>query len=210
MKLRVRGWYNIFMKLLMHLCCGNCTLYPLKHFEKKNIRIRGLWFNPNIHPEEEYRKRLDAVKTLETRWDLDVEYAGHFAMEPFLEKIASHDGVRCEACYAVRLDETARTAKKMGCDGFTTSLLVSPFQEFSLLIKTGKALERKHAIRFHDEDLRSGWAEGRAMSREMGLYRQYYCGCILSKRERDGERNARRHTRIREGRRLKGSHAGRA
>jgi predicted adenine nucleotide alpha hydrolase (AANH) superfamily ATPase len=197
------------MKLLMHICCGNCALYPLKHFEEKNIRVRGLWFNPNIHPEEEYRKRRDAVKALQARWGLDVEYAGHHAMEPFVERIAAHDGDRCEACYAMRLDETARAAKKMGADGFTTSLLVSPFQKFSLLVRTGRKLERKHAIRFHDEDLRSGWAEGRAMSREMGLYRQYYCGCIFSKEERDAERQNRGQARAREARRPKEPHAGR-
>jgi predicted adenine nucleotide alpha hydrolase (AANH) superfamily ATPase len=108
----------------------------------------------------------------------------------------------------MRLDETARAAKTMGADGFTTSLLVSPFQKFSVLIKTGREIERKHAIRFHDEDLRAGWDEGRALSREMGLYRQHYCGCIFSKEERDAERQARRHTRAREARRPKEPHAG--
>jgi predicted adenine nucleotide alpha hydrolase (AANH) superfamily ATPase len=208
MKLAFEGWYNSAMKLLMHICCGNCALYPLKHFEEKNIQVHGLWFNPNIHPEKEYRKRRDAVKILQTRWGLEVEYAGHYAVEPFLERIASHDGDRCEACYTMRLDETARAAKTMGADGFTTSLLVSPFQKFSVLIETGREIERKHAIRFHDEDLRAGWDEGRALSREMGLYRQYYCGCIFSKEERDTERQARRHARARETGRLKEPHAG--
>ena len=164
----------------MHICCANCGLYPIKTLSSKGIELKGLWFNPNIHPLEEYSKRLDALKTLQSLWGLDIEYIDHYGLDEFVKEVNSHSGIRCEACYRMRLDAAASTAKKMGLDGFTTSLLVSPYQKFDLIVEAGREIEKRHSIMFYMEDFRPGYREGVRLSRELGLYRQRYCGCMYS------------------------------
>lgn len=175
----------------MHICCANCSLYPFNRLTLKGIDIKGLWFNPNIHPEEEYSKRLEAVKTLEGLWGLDIEYIDRYGLKDFLKVIEDHEGIRCSACYRMRFQETAVTAKKMGLDGFTTTLLVSPYQRFDLIVDTGRQIEKQCNIRFYWEDMRAGWKEAVRLSRQLGLYRQKYCGCIYSKEERETQREQR-------------------
>ncbi len=172
------------MKLLMHICCANCALYPLEDLLSKGIDIKGLWFNPNIHPYNEYQNRLDAVKGLQKLWDLDVEYIDHYGLKEFLKATVNREDERCIFCYTMRLEETAGTAKKMGLDGFTTSLLVSPYQKFDMIITVGREMENKYSIPFHSEDFRPGWKTGVSLSKELGLYRQKYCGCMYSEMEK--------------------------
>lgn len=172
------------MKLLMHICCANCCLYPLKSLISKNIEVKGLWFNPNIHPYTEYKNRLDALKKLQNDWEIDIEYIDKYGFKEFIKKIVNNEDNRCTLCYYMRLDECAKTAKKMGLDGFTTTLLVSPYQKFDIIISVGKELENKYSIMFYVEDFRKGWKEGLQMTKELGLYRQKYCGCIYSEMER--------------------------
>lgn len=163
------------------MCCANCSLYPVKHLTSKGIELKGLWFNPNIHPEEEYERRLDALKTLDGIWSLDIEYIDYYGLDYF-QKVAKEKD-RCSICYRVRLGKTAEVAKKMGLDGFTTTLLVSPYQKFDLIVDAGKEMERQYSIPFYLEDMRHGWREAQRVSRELGIYRQRYCGCLLSKEE---------------------------
>jgi len=172
----------------MHICCANCSLHPIRHLSSKGIDLKGLWFNPNIHPEEEYTKRLEALNTLDSLWGLDIEYIDHYGLKDFLNALEDHKGIRCAVCYQMRLRETASTAKKMGLDGFTTTLLVSPYQKFDLIVETGKQIGKEYSIPFYFEDLRGGWQEGVRLSKELGLYRQKYCGCIYSKQEREAQK----------------------
>lgn len=167
----------------MHMCCSNCSLYPLKSLLSKGIDVKGLWFNPNIHPEEEYSRRLDSLQRLEKLWGLEIEFIDRFGQDEFLKK-NRNDEFRCIRCYSMRLEETAITAKKMGLDGFTTTLLVSPYQKFGHIIKIGRELERTYSINFYVEDFRVGYRQNIGLSKELGLYRQKYCGCIFSLRER--------------------------
>jgi len=179
------------MKLLMHICCANCSLYPLKSLLAKDVEVRGLWFNPNIHPYPEYRLRLDSLQRLQRLWDLDVEYMDQYSIDEFVGRIGSSDETRCTRCYAIRLDETARTAKKMNLDGFTTSLLVSPYQRFHAIVSIGREMAKRHSIPFYQEDFRVGYRDNVGLSGELGLYRQRYCGCIFSEKER-GQKKASR------------------
>ncbi|MFA4828938.1 MAG: epoxyqueuosine reductase QueH [Thermodesulfovibrionales bacterium] len=172
------------MKLLMHICCANCSPYPIKTLTEKGISITGLWFNPNIHPYTEYSLRLDAVKQLQKLWELNIEYKDYYGLREFIDKTNNGGENRCRICYEMRLDETARKAKEMRLDGFTTSLLVSPYQKHDVIIDAGREMEKKYAIQFFYEDFRPGWKEGVRMSKELGLYRQKYCGCIYSEMER--------------------------
>lgn len=140
--------------------------------------------NPNIHPYTEYKMRLESVQKLQKAWTLDIEYIDYYGMKEFLRAVVHREDNRCMVCYSLRFEETARTAQKMGLDGFTTSLLVSPYQKFDMIIKIGQEIGQKYSIPFYGEDFRPGWKESISLSKELGLYRQKYCGCIYSEMER--------------------------
>ncbi len=180
------------MKLLMHICCANCALYPFSQLRSRGVEVRGLWFNPNIHPEDEYAKRLESLKRLETLWGLDIEYAGRYGLADFLRALDGHEGVRCEVCYRMRLHETALRAKEMGFDAFSTTLMVSPYQKYGFILDVGRELQDRYSVEFYIEDFRPGYSDGLRTSRKLGLYRQNYCGCAFSKVERDNERQAKK------------------
>lgn len=172
------------MKLLMHICCANCSLYPLHTIQERGIKVHGLWFNPNIHPFTEYQARLGAVKELQDNWGLDIEYKDHYGLKEFIRGVVNNENNRCSYCYSTRLEETAKKAKDSGMDGFTTSLLVSPYQKFELINEIGASLQDRYDVEFFTEDFRTGWHDGVKMSRRLGFYRQKYCGCIYSEMER--------------------------
>lgn len=172
------------MKVLMHICCSNCSIHPLQRLLLKGIDVKGFWFNPNIHPYTEYTARLASLIKLSNLWNFDVECEDDYALDDFLASVTGRGLERCSVCYAMRLDRTAQAAKKMNFDGFTTSLLASPYQKFDAIIEQGRKAAEKHGIAFFAEDFRSGWKMSQNMSRELNLYRQKYCGCIYSEMER--------------------------
>lgn len=168
----------------MHICCANCSLYPVQKLTSKGVTVKGLWFNPNIHPYTEYGLRLNAVKELSKSWNFGVEFIDNYGLKDFIEKTNNGAENRCEICYETRLNETAKKAAEMKVDGFTTSMLVSPYQKFDTIIDIGKALGKRYSVPFYMEDFRPGWNQGVELSKELGLYRQKYCGCIYSEMER--------------------------
>lgn len=177
----------------MHICCANCAIQPVGHFRAKGVELSGFWFNHNIHPMDEYEKRLDSVRRMQDMLNMDVEYAGEYGMDDFMKLLNDNPGrIRCEACYGHRLEQTARVAKEAGHDAFTSSLLISPYQKHDLVVKSGLNAQEKFDVEFLYEDLRPLWQEGRAVAKEAGFYKQYYCGCFMSKQERDMERSAKK------------------
>lgn len=168
----------------MHICCSNCFIYPLKALSARDIEIRGFWFNPNIHPFAEYAMRLESVRRLQRMWNLDIVYDDTYGFTEFVRSVVFDEENRCAVCYAMRLEATARIAKRMKLDGFTTSLLVSPYQKFDAIVRTGEEAGKTHSIPFYAEDFRPGWRDGINVSGELGLYRQKYCGCAYSEMEK--------------------------
>lgn len=172
------------MKILMHICCANCAIYPVRVLREQNHLVTGLFYNPNIHPYQEYRKRLNAVRDYARQTELEVIYRDDYALEEFLAQVAKVPDSRCNFCYQSRLEETARRAASEGFDAFSTSLLYSRFQQHELIREFGLALANRYGVDFLYQDFRSGWKEGIDASRAMGLYRQQYCGCIYSEKDR--------------------------
>ena len=168
----------------MHICCANCCLYPLKTFLSRGIDIKGLWFNPNIHPYTEYRKRLETVKEFSLRAGLDVVYRDGYDLDAFLSRVVGAGANRCEQCYRMRLNAAGAAAREQGFDVLTTSLLYSKYQKHDLIRGIATEMAREHGVEFYYEDFRRGWREGIMESKAMGLYRQQYCGCIYSEWER--------------------------
>jgi len=177
------------VKLLLHICCANCAIFPLERVKEKGDEVTGYFFNPNIHPFQEYQKRLEALKIYSEKAGLTVIYRDEYLLEEFLRSVSHQVNERCQYCYSVRLEATAREAKKNGFDAFSTTLLQSTHQNHTLIKETGERIAREIGIPFCYEDFRQGWRKGLGVSKAMGLYRQQYCGCIYSEKERFMESN---------------------
>ncbi|MDD2203272.1 MAG: epoxyqueuosine reductase QueH [Bacilli bacterium] len=171
------------MKLLMHMCCAPCSTYLVSSLRKDGINVTGLFYNPNIHPIDEYQRRLDTVNEYSKIVDLDVRFIDDY-MEDVWRNYNGVDDSRCKMCYSIRLDMAAKYAKENGYDAFTSSLLVSPYQKHDLIKELGEKFANKYDVDFYYYDFRPYFREGQAMAREMNLYRQKYCGCIISYNER--------------------------
>jgi hypothetical protein len=107
-----------------------------------------------------------------------------YLLEDFLAAVAAEPSQRCRYCYVSRLEAAAREAAARGFDAYTSSLLYSRYQNHDLIRSEGERLGERYGVRFHYEDFRSGWQEGIRRAKELGLYRQQYCGCIYSEKER--------------------------
>lgn len=172
------------MKLLMHICCAPCTVYPFQTLISDGHDIHGLFYNPNIHPYREYRKRLDTLTEYSNQCGLRVTYEEEYNLEEFLRNTAFRGKDRCRYCYFDRLQRTAQNAREGRYDGFTTTLLYSKFQNHAMIKEIGESLAVENRVRFHYQDFRVGWLHGIMISKEMGMYRQPYCGCVYSERDR--------------------------
>lgn len=176
--------------LLLHSCCGPCSSAVLERI-REHFRVTVLYYNPNIEPEEEYlHRRAEQQRLLEeTGWDagwLPCEY-DHEAFEAFAPAMAEEPegGKRCLACFALRLNETARQAKEHGFEYFTTTLSVSPHKNAENVNRAGEEAARRFGVKYLYADFKkkNGYLRSLQLSEEYGLYRQDYCGCLYGKRQ---------------------------
>lgn len=172
------------MRLLLHTCCGPCSIYPVDVLRKKGMEVYGYFYNPNIHPFTEWKKRRDTLEQYANDIDLKVIFDEGYHLEDFLRKVVHRESIRCQFCYFMRLRQAAAVAKRGKFDAFSTTLLVSPFQKHGLIKEIGEAVGKEKGISFYYEDFRPGFKEATARSKELGMYRQQYCGCIYSEKER--------------------------
>jgi len=172
------------MKVLLHTCCGPCTIYPLDYLREQGHAVYGYFFNPNIHPFTEWQRRRETLENYAAAKDCKVIVDAEYRLEEFLRMVVFRETQRCRFCYALRLRQAARVARKGQFDAFCTTLLVSPFQKHELIREIGEAAGEEYGIPFLYVDFRPGYREATARSRELGMYRQQYCGCIYSEKER--------------------------
>jgi len=172
------------MKVFFHVCCAPCAIYPYYRLREEGMVPTGYFYNPNIHPYLEYRKRMDAVREFALRTGLDVIYQDGYDLDEFLTRTAGKGPLRCEACYRLRLGAAAKAAREKGFPVYTSSLLYSKYQKHDLIKGVARESAEESGIEFYYEDFRQGWREGIVESKAMGLYRQQYCGCIYSERDR--------------------------
>jgi len=152
--------------------------------EAEGCRVFGFFFNPNIHPYQEYRRRLETVQQLAENVGLEVIYRDEYDVVNFLRAVVFRETHRCHYCYHLRLEATAKLAKKSHMQGFSSTLLYSKRQDHELVRQLGDEIGKNHGIPFIYKDLREGWNKGIQKSKELNLYRQQYCGCIYSEQER--------------------------
>jgi predicted adenine nucleotide alpha hydrolase (AANH) superfamily ATPase len=146
--------------------------------------VRGLFFNPNIQPYREWINRRDAVGQLSKARAFPIIYLDEYPLEEFFRRVAFREGHRCRICYQWRLERTAKIAKRGNYDAFTTTLLFSKHQQHDLISQIGEEEARGRGLKFLYEDFRRGWRDGTESSMALGLYRQTYCGCVFSERDR--------------------------
>jgi len=172
------------VKLLLHICCGPCALYPLRTLRAAGHDVTGFFYNHNIHPYQEYQRRLTAAREMASLEALPMIEQDDYDLEGFLSAVASGPENRCSYCYTSRLRATAAAAAKNGFEAFSASLLYSRYQKHEEIIIAGENAGKEFGVQFYYQDFRPGWQEGIRLSKELGLYRQQYCGCIYSEKDR--------------------------
>ncbi len=171
-------------RVLLHICCGPCATYPVPQLREEGFEVMGYYFNPNIHPYTEYIKRKAALEQYAEISGLKVIYDEKYNPLEYFQSIAYRESRRCFLCYQIRLEQAAHIAKRGKFDYFTTTLLVSQYQKHNWIREVGEAMGQKYGVPFLYRDFRAGFKETGELSREMGLYRQQYCGCLYSEMER--------------------------
>ena len=172
------------MDILLHMCCGPCTTASREKFKELGYNIRGFFFNPNIHPYKEFKRRLETLQDYCREEEIPLMIDGRYLLEDFLRKVVYREQQRCLFCYALRLGESAKKAREEGIPSFSTTLLISPYQNHERLKEVGEARGKEYGVSFIYEDLRPLFKESVNISRQRNMYRQGYCGCIFSEKER--------------------------
>jgi len=166
------------------MCCAPCSIYPVKELRSSGVEVTGFFYNHNIHPYTEFRLRKEALQAYAQMVELPVLVREEYLLEEFLAAVAQEPKSRCTYCYRSRMEETAKAAAEHGFAAYSSTLLYSRYQDHEAIREAGVELGERYGVQFHYDDYRRGWQEGIDLSKEMGLYRQKYCGCIYSEKDR--------------------------
>lgn len=173
-------------KILIHACCAICSGHPIKQLKDLGYEPIAYFFNPNVFPEAEYQKRLEAQKRLCKALNCELiieDYAPGFYNE-IMQGYENHieGSERCKRCFELRLLKTAQKAKELGIEHYTTSISISPHKNFNIIKEVGKFFSEYFDINFMDIDFKKqdGFLKTNKISNELGLHRQNYCGCEMS------------------------------
>lgn len=172
------------IKLLLHICCAPCSIYCIEALRDEGVEPVGFWDNLNIHPYTEYRARKNALIDYAKSIDLPLILHGEYGLRPFVQAVCGDIDGRCARCYSLRMDAAAGYAAENGFTHFTSTLLISPYQNHELLRQTAEEAAERHGVEFLYRDFRPGFREGQDKARALGLYMQKYCGCVFSEEDR--------------------------
>ncbi|VAX23856.1 FIG053235: Diacylglucosamine hydrolase like [hydrothermal vent metagenome] len=178
--------------LLLHICCAPCSTYVTGRL-REDYDVTLYFYNPNIHPEEEFDLRLGEAKTWAEGAKIPFMSTG-FNVRPWFEEIRGLEneperGARCEKCFELRLSGVAKKAAELGYQAFGTVLTISPHKDSAVISKIGSKISRMYGPDFVDKDWKKkgGFLISSNNSRELGFYRQDYCGCVFSLQERQNK-----------------------
>ena len=170
-------------KILLHACCAICSGYPITLLKEMGYEVIVYYYNPNIYPESEYQKRLEAQRTLCSHLGVEL-IEGEYNPEEFYIAAKGFEnepekGARCDKCFALRLSKTAELAKNLGIQEFTTSIVISPHKNYQKLTEIGEKIAKKENLIYKAIDFkkRDGFLKSNKLAKELNLYRQHYCGC---------------------------------
>jgi predicted adenine nucleotide alpha hydrolase (AANH) superfamily ATPase len=151
---------------------------------EEGLEVMGFFYRHNIHPYTECLRRQEALEAYAEQINLKVIYQEGYDLEGFIQNVAFRESERCNYCYHDRLRSTALLARRGKFDYFSSTLLYSKHQQHELIRSMGESIGKSAGVAFLYRDYREGWKEGIECSKQMGLYRQHYCGCIYSEKER--------------------------
>jgi epoxyqueuosine reductase len=185
------------MRIMLHACCGPCLLEPYDALANEH-EVRVAYANPNIHPVDEYERRRDTLMEYAAARSIDVDVLPY---EPgdwraAVTGVEDDPSRRCRRCFELRLGMTAQHARDLGFDAVATTLTVSPYQDPDTIREAGEAVCAEAGVAFLVTDFRDRYAEATRRSRELGMYRQSYCGCEMSRAEAQEQRDRRREARV--------------
>ena len=172
------------MKILLHICCAPCANYPVSILNTEGFNLMGYFYRHNIHPYTECLRRQRTLQEYADAIGLEIIYQNGYDMENFLRNVAFREKDRCSYCYYDRLRSTALIAKRGKFDYFSSTLLYSKYQNHELITSIAKSVAKSVGVKFYYQDYRIGWKNGIETSRKLKQYRQSYCGCIYSEKER--------------------------
>lgn len=175
------------MKVVLHICCGVCAASVVERLTLEGHEVCGLFYNPNIHPLEEYERRLEATYNVAKELNFPLE-AGPYVPEEWFHETSSLEnepegGRRCEVCFRLRLEKAYLYLKDCGWDAFTTTLTVSPHKSADVINRVGEEIGGERFLA-RDFKKKEGFQRATELAKKWALYRQDYCGCIHSMRER--------------------------
>lgn len=171
-------------KTLMHTCCAPCSVSCIQQLRSEGIEPVAYWYNPNIHPYQEYKARRDTLMAYAPTIGMELIVQENYGLREFCRAVCGDIDHRCGVCYTMRLAQAAQYAARNGYDSFTTTLLVSPYQNHELLAETAERMGREYGVRFLYRDFRPGFRQGQQEARALGFYMQKYCGCVFSEEDR--------------------------
>lgn len=172
------------MKVLLHTCCAPCSVKCIDELQKSGEEPTIFWFNPNIHPYTEYKARKNTLIEYSKTKNLQIIIEENYGLREFIKSVYPDFNSRYKYCYSVRLEKTAQKAKELGFDYFSTTLLISPYQNHEMICEVAESVAKKYGVKFLYKDFRPFFREGQKIARELGMYMQKYCGCIFSEEER--------------------------
>ncbi len=169
------------MEILLHICCGPCLIYPFSRLKDRGFKIKGFYYNPNLYPCEEYGRRKEALEVLNKDLQLEIE-SPKYQESDFSQAINAKENTpeRCVICWSLRLQKTAKHAWENAIPLFSTTLLVSPYQDHQRLKQIGEKISEETGVDFYYEDFRVGFRQAYKEAKAKGLYLQKYCGCKYS------------------------------
>ena len=172
-------------KILLHICCGPCAIYPLQELQGKGYEVLGFFYNPNIHPLQEYLKRREGVEQVAEKFGIRVIFPEkEYDPVKYMRRVAFRENSRCLLCAQLRLEKTLSIARRGKFEAFSTTLLYSKHQKHDEIAGLGRDLASGGSLSFVYQDFREGWRQGIELSRKWNIYRQEYCGCLYSEFER--------------------------
>ena len=175
------------MRVLLHICCGPCAIMPLRRLLDEGLTVEGFFYNPNIHPLAEYLRRREGAAEVAEKYGLRMHWAleeSDYDTAGWVQRAAALGKARCPQCWWERLGRTFELAAREGFAAVTTSLLYSRRQRHEEIAGLGRELAGRHGLEFLYRDWRPDWQQGIDVSKEWGVYRQQYCGCIFSENDR--------------------------
>jgi epoxyqueuosine reductase len=172
------------VRLLLHTCCGPCASATVPFWRQRGVEVTGFFFNPNVHPLLEWRRRATGARDVAEATGIEMVEDPAYDPAAWFASVVPGEGSRCRRCIGQRLMRAAEEALALDCAAFSTTLSISPYQDHEAIRAAGTEAGERYDVEFLYQDLRPRYAESRRLSREWGIYRQKYCGCLVSEWER--------------------------